>query len=1006
MISDSSKVPAIHAYVSIFRDYFDQATPPLLKSLKDCLTAFVALGSETWDPIKRHELSISISNDVFCGAIMTDFRKGDLYLLEFLTKKRWLTSQSLLTADPGKTSAIVNLESLFKVMRSRTLAPSMGKLLTTLLQRLKEELAMIAGKAALKELWLLYFKKELATALLSTDEQIALNAELHVVSGVFHNEAEGFALFIHYLIETQGKSRDYRSVMAIIGCLRAGKESGWLPEAQIDQFADALGGYDTLLSNQSGLLRSQTLRLIVLSSSTSLALSTPQLSLVKLHLDSLFAESDPHIRNEIYSALRILFERIIASSYALNKRLSALVARSQVLNQAGTDEIKQLQERLLQQKTFTSWFLNELLPTQLQPNSSYQRVVLALRVYSFWLPQTERDVGTSKPMSDLAADVKVSRKKQTDKEHIVLPFDPEIQYSQLLRLFVERLVDPYDDIRSLAAGLVKELRQSRDVPWLQVLQRAQQTIEDSGRPGQEDGFSRILEVLYDLSQQDPNIATEVSSSYNLSFEKESPDNVILDLIFAILDPNPDGQDQIKSGSPSRLDNSLLGALSLIYTRKDRHLLATDYTTLDHVLRISRNIWIQERAILCNESPEGRAVGSGPMGEDDSDDEEDQLNSQGFLSYSWRVVSESSSLLGIIANYAPKSFPEKSLAETFLRDCGELLIEQLISIRHRGSLSSIFPALTSVCFQCLISEPNSTQGLPQLWLDKLLGVASTSGKLITRRSAGLPMAIGAVIIAEVQTKKKQHIFLQHAFEAFQDTVHVSTGLPEAIHAEGGHLELPQVHALNCMRFLFMDSHLSDAIDPYVARSLKMAFACFKSEIWAVRNCGIMLYTAILKRIFPKDGSSQMFRGDRFFRKYAGLDSVFLETLSDGFQDLSDHRLIESVYPALDIISRLSFVENDELSESNPATAFKGLILRYLGCKIWKIREAAAKSMLAYTPSRDHALQLMADFVRLDPNNQPWDNNLVHGSLCASREIYERRLVDAEGSKFHSAICFNN
>ncbi|KAF3213945.1 hypothetical protein TWF191_009943 [Orbilia oligospora] len=889
--SGSSETRKEAKYLPIFRDYFDLATAPVLKSLKDCLTAFVAFGTETWDREERQIFSTSIAEEVFDGIRKGDLRKGDSYLVEFLIKKKWFASKIFfIKNEDEKPSRAINLESIFKAMNNRTLAPGIGRLLSSLLRRLQEELVGETDKESLKAVWLSFFKADLARALLSLDEHVALNTELYVVPGVFHDEKEGFALFIQYLIHALRPEalRNSQSSMAIIGCLRTGKENGWLTELQV--------------------------------------------------------ESDPQVRNEIYAGFRVLLERLVASSYALNKRLRSLEGRPADLGtrSEAVDEVQTMNDLLLQQKAFTSWFLNELLPAQLRPNAPYQRVILALKVYSYWLPQIERDQRNSLPGGDLAADIKKSKKKQNEREHIVLPFDPNIQYPHLLRLLVERIMDPYDDIRSLATGLIKELPQSKEVQWAHVLQRSQRMIEDSGRPGQEDGFSRILEVLYDLSLKDSNISREVWEAYSSS----TSDGTIVDLAFMLLDKEPHIQCQSQANPRSRIDNSVLGALALIFKRKDANLLVLEEKKrkkmFDRVLKLAQDIWTRERDILCNESPEGRGVAA--SGEDSDDEDEDQLNSQGFLSYSWRVVSEASSLLGAIAAYVPKSTDQILEADNFLQNSGDLLIEQLTSIRHRGSLSSIFPALTAICHQCLASQSTLAQGLPRQWLDKLLGIVSSSGKLITRRSAGLPMAIGAIIISEIQMKKKQNFFIQHAFSSLENTVQTPRDLPMDQKGENGHLELPQVHALNCMRFLFMDSQLSTVVDPYVSSSLHMAFNCFKSEMWAVRNCGIMLYTAIVN--------------------------------------------------PLDVISRLSFQENQE------SEAFKDLVIRYLECKIWKTREAAAKSILAFTP-RENAVESYGEFLLWNFGDFNRDNNVIHGGLCTAREIYEQR-ISGFGDELQSEI----
>lgn len=74
-------------------------------------------------------------------------------------------------------------------------------------------------------------------------------------------------------------------------------------------------------------------------------------------------------------------------------------------------------------------------------------------------------------------------------------------------------------------------------------------------------------------------------------------------------------------------------------------------------------------------------------------------------------------------------------------------------------------------------------------------------------------------------------------------------------------------------------------------------------------------------------------------------------------------------------------------------FKDLVIRYLECKIWKTREAAAKSILAFTP-RESAVESFREFLVWNFGDYKRDNNVIHGGLCTAREIYEQRIFGVE------------
>ena len=92
--------------------------------------------------------------------------------------------------------------------------------------------------------------------------------------------------------------------------------------------------------------------------------------------------------------------------------------------------------------------------------------------------------------------------------------------------------------------------------------------------------------------------------------------------------------------------------------------------------------------------------------------------------------------------------------------------------------------------------------------------------LTRRSAGIPaMAIG------ILTACPQGDSFDHAVEQLLDIAE----MPVQPRSDGGRLELPQVHALNCLKDVFSSSRLSGKTESHLERSLGLATDCIVHDV---------------------------------------------------------------------------------------------------------------------------------------------------------------------------------
>jgi len=92
--------------------------------------------------------------------------------------------------------------------------------------------------------------------------------------------------------------------------------------------------------------------------------------------------------------------------------------------------------------------------------------------------------------------------------------------------------------------------------------------------------------------------------------------------------------------------------------------------------------------------------------------------------------------------------------------------------------------------------------------------------ITRRSAGMPFLILAILLSEQNSNK---VLLPHALSVLIDIARQ----PFDTETYNEKCDLPQVHAMNILRSIFRESKLSDDISAYVTDTMILTLEGFKS-----------------------------------------------------------------------------------------------------------------------------------------------------------------------------------
>jgi hypothetical protein len=479
------------------------------------------------------------------------------------------------------------------------------------------------------------------------------------------------------------------------------------------------------------------------------------------------------------------------------------------------------------------------------------------------------------------------------KMDINYPFKVNIFDDVLKRLVLDNVLSTYDDIRANAVYLLN--------------------VSNSAWSPEEKHqiISRGFEMLSDYTRSDSG-AKILEMSYNIFGDSTIYDKLIREIPLT---------DNIQEGVKHPLDG-YFQALGLIlsHDKKDR-----DIKTL---IKLSEKSWSVLKEILVHDSPEGcdqYGVGSAQL----------------VLSYGWRSTKESTLLLQQVL--------DMEVSDDDIIRIGELTLDQLATVRHRGAFSSVYPTFIKIASLCQKRMPNQNKA----WLDANIELVQTKTQLITRRSGGLPFLITAIVSVERD-------LISYAFDRLFEIANIPVNVTE----ESEKMDIAQVHAFNCIKTLFIESQLAQQCAPYLYKGLELAISSFNSKIWSVRNCSIMLFTALQNRLFGRKKLSARV----FFSRFKGIKFILIQILKESSEDL------ETLFPVLTILSKLEstpgFVELDE---------FLPLIRKCLEAKYWKIRECASRALPALvSDSKKETLTLLN---HCSTSNQ----NKLHGYLLGVKVL---------------------
>lgn len=311
----------------------------------------------------------------------------------------------------------------------------------------------------------------------------------------------------------------------------------------------------------------------------------------------------------------------------------------------------------------------------------------------------------------------------------------------------------------------------------------------------------------------------------------------------------------------------------------------------------------------------------------------------------------------------------------------LTFNQLATLRHRGAFSTVALTFATCCQQTKHSDQE--RALLETWyqgtMDAIFSQAST-----TRRSAGIPSMMTGILSANA------HPSFAYVMERL-----MSIAGKEVRVSETDDSNLPQVHAYNCLKDIFKNSMLTsmgNKSEKYLPQCLELAAGGLRSEVWVMRNCGLIFLRSLVDCLFGSQESKAMIemgwdgKANRIpYHRYPNLPAVLRNLLESGHQTLARSAATasaaESVFPALDTIRRAGPPEllRDEIQHH---------VAVYLSSTVWHVRELAAWTLCSCL-LHERWLQtvegLFQDALLSQGRNR---QNHVHGVLLTLKFVIER------------------
>ncbi|KAJ5742420.1 uncharacterized protein N7511_011439 [Penicillium nucicola] len=1002
---------SVELWLSIFDiclTRYEDAKPKHIKQLLGSITTILA---------KRHQgeprqvIQLAIIEAIIPSIVLGEPQsclKGSLVFLEMFIRKgaflpsefissvrswleknpeKWTTvfaeHREALQDQPGSSemsdelAARIFVLGLLTQTNNRTMAASAGNLISVLIQKMKPE----TSAQKLSDIWVAPVRR----MILQSEESLE-DLSNRLLQPLFTIDPSGFRTFletlpVQSLLRGDMSDESEAEYMLLFAALQVGKKVNLVHEdyilnaskAKINQSdllllkSEVIGNF---LLHREANIRIAALSLLITAFSTLKPFTVGATKAILRGLPSMHAESDAYTRGEILSLTRRFILRLKGG---IVKDEDVISNTESTANKTTTGQVKNESET----KEFLMEYI-QFLGSDLRLNASYPRHITALKALKLLL--------------DSGLDPRTEAKPQKSEVENVWKVQVEVFDTHLLRLLIDLLMDPFEEVRQTSLSILslcpREIllngmdTNAQDytvaMRLTDAVARAESLASNTSRADHADTVARLYHIIF--------AAALPGNSGKAATNWWSTKASVVDALLTKLEERLSSTNGLfNSGIREAPLHGYTSGLRLIVLMPNFHTLISDESgsaawksVHERIVSICDRIWLEAKPVLCIDSPEGHS---------DEPTEELNVGPKDVLSYSWRSLRESTLLLHatlVNTSYGPSG--DDGLKRADFAKIGGASFTQLAELRHRGAFSNVSQTFATCCQRCSSAKDPSIRELPRSWYQEAKSTIFDSASKLTRRSAGLPALVTGIVASDPGTP-----FFKEALEE----LHRISYLPVQYDKERQYLELPQVHAMNCLKDIFTNAKLGPYTEPFIMKALTLSAERLGSPIWALRNSGLMLFRALLTkmcRAIPGagpgfGGSSGSEPGSRIaFPKYPGLLELLsgLLTTTQGEAAEGTEIITERVFPALELVGD-KVPSNDGTDEM-----LRDLVIAHLSSPVWGVREHAAR-VYASLLSRTNIPQTLRELVALPSNIT---ENYVHGVAMCVRYALRRYAASTD------------
>lgn len=196
-----------------------------------------------------------------------------------------------------------------------------------------------------------------------------------------------------------------------------------------------------LLAHATATVRSLAFSVLVSSSSTIRPFSVTALDNLQAGMGVLHADTDAKFRNDVLSNTKHMIERMRGACSYLTREAETLSYTDGISSASNTEQLDAINALVRRHDSFMNWYL-EFLLDELIPTSSYQRHITALKSLAVVL------------RSGILGQSTLSA-AQTPDHNTIWPKTTKFFTTGAMRLLLDLLLDPFEDVRSNAAAILK-----------------------------------------------------------------------------------------------------------------------------------------------------------------------------------------------------------------------------------------------------------------------------------------------------------------------------------------------------------------------------------------------------------------------------------------------------------------------------------------------------------------------------------------------------------------------